>query len=112
MNTTTVTHPDGTIDKRTSKSHTYTHAVVVHETADHQRAFLAAEVAGMTALLSTLPADHYYHGRIVELRSAAEAATDTWAVWSWSGSEALAAKAAKGIRPAAGRTVHVVAVDA
>lgn len=39
-NTTTVTHPDGTVSKRTSKTRVYTHAVVVEVPADEEIARL------------------------------------------------------------------------
>lgn len=34
-NKTTVTHPDGTVSKRTSKTRSYTHAVVLEQTRDY-----------------------------------------------------------------------------
>lgn len=43
--TTTVTHPDGTVSKRTSKSRAYTHAVVHVETRAHRVADARADLA-------------------------------------------------------------------
>lgn len=57
-NTTTVTHPDGTVSKRTSKTRLYTHAVEVMVPNSAEIAFLQAENARQQSTIDKYAETH------------------------------------------------------
>lgn len=107
--TTTVQLPSGKVATRSSKSKTYTHAVMLKE------AMTASElVAGYRAEIAAQPDSaqivHYYTTRADgAARHLAKYGEDIWSVWRWSETLAAATKEANRLRNKGAR-VELVAV--
>lgn len=120
-NTTTVTHPDGTVSKRTSKSRTYTHAVEVMVPNSTEIAFLQDENARHQASIDRYATSYpdvvatceRHIARNNEKIAALNPAGRKYFVLQWSASLKNASAAAR--KPywnQDGKTARVVEVDA